>query len=156
MFGWSAVQPNCSRNVVLVWKQSMRSNWSNAKIRPPNLHLIFKNITEMISTKIDSYRASTSAFHLDVQDPSVAYREASCIATFKVSECTWLNLYYGQIHSLLKRGLSPNLGNPETQKSNLHYCNSSDITDYMQWFGHYVILAFWNKARCRGHYDVLA
>ena len=93
MFGWSAVQPNCSRNVVLAWKQSVRSNWSNAKIRRPNLHLIFQNTTEPISTKIDSYRASTSAFHLGVQDPSVAYREASCIATFKVSECTWLNLY---------------------------------------------------------------
>ena len=96
MFGWSAVQPNCSRNVVLAWKQSVRSNWSNAKIRRPNLHLIFQNTTEPISTKIDSYRASTSAFHLGVQDPSVAYREASCIATFKVSECTWLNLYFCQ------------------------------------------------------------
>ena len=45
-----------------------------------------KNSTEPISTKIDSYRAS--AFHLGVQDLSVAYREASCIATFKASECT--------------------------------------------------------------------
>ena len=93
MFGWSAVQPNCSRNVVLAWKQSVRSNWSNAKIRRPNLHLIFQNTTEPISTKTENFRASTSAFHLGVQDPSVAYREASCIATFKVSECTWLNPY---------------------------------------------------------------
>ena len=93
MFGWSAVQLSCSRNVVHAWKQSVRSNWSNAKIRRPNLHLIFQNTTEPISTKIDSYRAPRSAFHLGVQDPSVAYRVASCIAIFKVSEGTWLNLY---------------------------------------------------------------
>ena len=77
----SGIELNCSRNVVLAWKQSVRSNWSNAKIRRANLHLIFQNTTEPISTKIDRYRASASAFHLGVQNPSVAYRESSCIAT---------------------------------------------------------------------------
>ena len=66
----------------------MRINWSNDNIRRSNLHLIFQKTTEPISTKIGSYRTSTSAFHLGVQDPSVAYRETRCIATFKVSGCS--------------------------------------------------------------------
>ena len=32
---------NCSRNVILAWMQSVRSNWSNAKICRSNLHFNF-------------------------------------------------------------------------------------------------------------------
>ena len=47
---------------------------------------------EPIYMKIGSIIAYTLGFQLGVQDHLVVYREASSIATSKVSECTWLNL----------------------------------------------------------------